>query len=267
MVSPFRWTVDENTRVELKPGLFKRRVLVNGEEVLKQAFSPKQPLQFKLGSRSATLTMAQGYGFQQDVELRVSGEVHLSERERTQRACLACGQKAKAEDQFCERCGAALPEAATQRKIIRLNSARGTIAGVGWLFLVAALFMGFLQSEIAKESLKNLEGYAATDVYPEPIDGETLTVGQLREQVQREPYQVAGLNVFLALVMFGLYYYSRRAPLTALIAAVSVYVAVQVLNAIVDPKTLAQGIYVKIFVTFFLANGVRSALQLRNLKA
>jgi hypothetical protein len=268
--SAFAWTVDPQTRIELKPGFFKRRMMVNGTLLLKQALSTKKPIQFELpDGRSGALVMqsAMGGNFQPELEMKVAGQVVLSDLELTQRACLACGQKAKLGDEFCERCGKPLPEPAVQRQVIRLNNSRRSIAVVAWLFILSGAAMALLSNVQAQDALKKLEGYEASATYPEPIDGETMTVGQLRAELQREPWQVLGLNIFLAAVMFGLYYYARLNPLVGLIAALGVFLAVQVGNVILEPATLAQGIWIKILVPVMLGSGIRTAWQLRKLKA
>lgn len=67
--------------------------------------------------------------------------------------------------------------------------------------------------------------------------------------------------------MLGLFFYSKKSPLAALLMAMGVYAAVIVLNAIMDPLTLGQGLALKIFVFALLINGVRMALELRKMEA
>jgi hypothetical protein len=263
------WTIDEKQRVDLKVAVFKgMRLLVNGREaaVIKMRKNGVTPFKLDDG-REATLTLDRGMGVQVDWELRVQGQVVLNDRERKQRSCLKCGKGAKAGEKFCEKCGAALPEGQTQRKLVKLRSARATILAVSAMFLVFGAFMYFAQQETAEKALQNLSSYKDSDPFPKPIGGVTYTVAELREKIQLEPLQSAGLNGFLCLVMLGLYFYSKRSPLVALVIALAVYGSVLVLNAILDPATIGQGLYMKLIVLAVLVKGVQSALELRKVDA
>ncbi len=75
-----------------------------------------------------------------------------------------------------------------------------------------------------------------------------------------------GINLFLALVMLGLWIWSKRATLPAIITALGIYVAVIIASALYDPATLAQGIVLKVLVIAALAKGVQSTLAARKLE-
>jgi uncharacterized iron-regulated membrane protein len=103
-------------------------------------------------------------------------------------------------------------------------------------------------------------------VFPEPIVGKTLTVAEVRQTVEREPYLVLGLNWLLALIMAGLYLWSRRSPFPAVIAALAVFVVVHVANAVVDPVTIVKGIILKVIAIIALVKGVRAGFAVRALE-
>lgn len=262
------WKVDDNNLVEFKMAFFtKNKVLLNGQEVARQTSVKNQPYSFTLNNgRSAEITLTRltsGY----DVVLRVEGEVILSEAEQKQIACLRCGTDAKPGDKFCEKCGAEMPKADTQRKIIKLKSARKNIAAVAVMFVFAGVVMFFIQSDTDSKGLAKIASYKDADVYPNLVNGQQYTVGELRSQLQMEPWTVLGTNLILALVMFGLFLYAKKSPLVAMIMALGVYVAVVILDAIVDPKSIGQGLYVKIIFIAILVNGIKSALELRKVTA
>jgi hypothetical protein len=63
--------------------------------------------------------------------------------------------------------------------------------------------------------------------------------------------------------MLVLAWWSKRKPLPAILVAAAVFAAVQVLNAMIDPKTLVQGILIKIFIVAVLIKGIKGALDMR----
>jgi hypothetical protein len=78
-----------------------------------------------------------------------------------------------------------------------------------------------------------------------------------------EAWGVLLTNAVLAAVMAGLALWSRRSPLPAVIVATATYAVVIVFNAIMDPKTIGQGIFVKIIVIGLFVKGIKAALTLR----
>lgn len=98
------------------------------------------------------------------------------------------------------------------------------------------------------------------------VEGKSYTVGELEKQIDREVYLLFGLNYFLALVMFALYLWSRTSPFPAMVTGLCVYLAVIVLNAAFEPKTLAQGLILKFFFISAMLAGIKAALQERDSK-
>lgn len=71
-------------------------------------------------------------------------------------------------------------------------------------------------------------------------------------------------STVLAVCYLFLGFWSQKKPLVALVLGLLVYLTVLVLNGILEPETIYKGIVIKIFIIGFLANGINSALQLRN---
>ncbi len=190
--------------------------------------------------------------------------------------CGACGKVLRDGDEFCEACGARVTDAAKQamaqqlwdREAARGNydkhakSARTTMVVLAVMFLLGGVAFFFLAQSQAEKALVNLAAAADSELLLEETAG-AKTVGELRAAIHREPYQLLGLNVFLAAVMLGLWYWSKRALLPATITAFGIYVTLIVANGMADPKTLAQGVLVKIFVIAALVKGIHSAFTAR----
>ena len=147
----------------------------------------------------------------------------------------------------------------------KLRSARSAIALVAVLSVLGAALMFFIAQSQATEALAKVSDASATAPLLHPIEGAT-TVGELRAALEREPWQVLGLNLFLAAIMFGLWIWSKRATLPAIITALGIYVATIVASGLYDPTTLVQGIFMKIVVIVALGRGVSSAVAARRLE-
>ena len=77
-----------------------------------------------------------------------------------------------------------------------------------------------------------------------------------------ESLEVLLSNVILAVIFLLLAYWSQKRPFAAILSALLLYVTVIALNAIIEPYTLAKGIFVKIIILSFLIKGTYSASQI-----
>lgn len=193
--------------------------------------------------------------------------------------CGTCGKPVRGGDAFCEACGAPAGEELKQALRSRLEashsgfaehtkkvrSARSTIGLLSVLFVLGGVVFFFITKGQAEDALTQLGHARDSDLLAKQIAGAN-TVGELRAELAREPWQVLGLNLFLAAVMLGLWLWSKRALVPAIITALGIYVAVMVASAVTDPKTLVQGLIMKIFVVIALGKGVQSALAARKLE-
>ena len=67
--------------------------------------------------------------------------------------------------------------------------------------------------------------------------------------------------------MAGLWVWAKKSLLPAILVALAVFVTVHVASAIIDPKTIVQGIIIKIVALVALTRGVKAALAARRLEA
>lgn len=264
----FKWKVDDANQVLLKPGFFGRhRIYLNGREVANKVPWRKTNIPFFLEDGRKAEMLIIPSGFVQDRELRIEGQLILSENDLKAIVCINCGAAAQATGKFCEKCGTGLPGAESQLRMKKLKEARSTIAWVAGMFVLSGVVMYFVQKNTLATSLQNLSRFSDSDIYPNLVAGRQYTVGELRHQLAAAPLQVLATNFFLAAIMTGLYQYARKSPLVAIIMATGVYAAVQVANAIIDPMTINQGLIMKIFIFGILAKGIRSTLELRKTSA
>jgi hypothetical protein len=193
--------------------------------------------------------------------------------------CGACQKPLHSGDEFCASCGAAVTAeqvealrgqlAATSVEYFwhskQAKSAEKTIGAVAILFLLGGVVFFFMTFASTHKALEEFAGLEASEPLARTVEGAT-TVGELRSLLEREPWQVLGLNLFLAAVMAGLWRWSKRAVLPAAISALGIYAAVIVGSAVVDPTSVIKGLIVKIAVTVALVKSVKSAYAARRIE-
>lgn len=193
--------------------------------------------------------------------------------------CGSCGKPIRGGDEFCEACGARVSDELKSALRARLEAshtgyaehtkklrgAQTTIAALAVLFVIGGVIFFFITRGQLDEARAMLSDRSDSEMLLEPTLG-AATVGELKAAIEREPWKVLGLNLFLAAVMLGLWIWSKRAVLPAIISALGIYVTVIVASALHDPTTLASGIFIKIIVITALAKGVQSTLAARKLE-
>ena len=73
------------------------------------------------------------------------------------------------------------------------------------------------------------------------------------------------VNIGLSIVYFGMWIWAKRNALAASVTALLLFITVIVVNGVYDPKTLPQGIIVKIFFIGALAKAISAAQEERRL--
>jgi hypothetical protein len=196
--------------------------------------------------------------------------------------CPACGEVVRPGDEFCASCGAEVTEElrAELRKLAQRDGRRHAIGSFAarsrrskvakaskWILILGILFavfgtaFGFLAKSTADDALRILSEYEDTDLYE--VEGEVKTVKEWREAVAAEPTMIFISNYVLAAVMLGAYFWARKDPFPAIVTALCVFLAVQVLSAVVDPANLYRGIVIKVLAIVAFAGGIKAALAER----
>ena len=223
------WEVDAATVVEARiGGLGKQEVIVNGQVLVRRrSLRAKSNLEFALpDGRQVRIAIAPRTGMvQPSVELRVADQLFAPNGKEPFK-CASCGAASRPYDRFCDGCGKALPSAEERQRQHQHRLQVGESNGaIRGLAWLFAIFG-------AISFFLNLWGALIT-------------------------------NLILAAVMVGLAQWGKRAPFPAMIVATATYAVVVVSNAMLDPKSIGQGIFMKILIVGLLVRGVRSALALR----
>jgi hypothetical protein len=180
----------------------------------------------------------------------------------TSKPCPFCGRAVPATDKFCPYCGKSIV-VLTEETTKAITTAAKWILAVSIMFVIFGTIIGFVQKSQASKAMENLAKYSDSEVLQIPNDDNEYTVAELKSKINQEVVLVFLTNYFLALVMFGFYVWARRSPFPAMITALCVYLAVMVLSAIVDPKTLVQGLVIKIIFIGALIAGIKASLVTR----
>lgn len=220
-----RWDVDDANSVVLNIGMIRTRVLVNGKDVpAKISMRKKNYFPFDLADGRDAVITVTPHFGMRPDITLMVNDELMVETGGKPILCSACGKPVKPNDRFCGACGHEMPPAEHHLHNKHVKSAMHAIIVLAVLFAVAGVFL-----------------YSVTN-------------------------DKADLVVYLILsgIMAGLAWWSRRAPLAAVLVATATYIALIVVNAILDPKTLGQGLLVKIIIIALLVRGIKAALALRS---
>lgn len=148
----------------------------------------------------------------------------------------------------------------------RKDRARRLFNAARWILIIAIAFtifgtiLGLQSQKEANEAMTILADYEDDEVWPIEVEGETLTVGELKKKIKMEPRLVFITNYVLAAIMLGLFFWCRKSPLPATTTALCIYLAVILLNAVIDPNTLYQGLLIKIVFIGAMVGGIKAGL-------
>ena len=171
--------------------------------------------------------------------------------------CPHCGTENLEGGAFCQQCGKALPSAApTGPRIVTGEQIATTAVGqdlqgqqlrkqagkaAGALFAVAILTA--ISGVVFYFLLKNTRGVEAN-----------------------VPMTVLITNLVLAGIYAGMGFWARVSPLPAAIAGLVLFVTVIVVNVVMDPTSIVQGIIVKVIVIVVLIKAIQAGTKHRQLQ-
>ena len=261
-MSKIEWRVDHGTHIVLsKPIFMRRKVELNGQPVQGEWRSKR--FDFSLPDGRAAEIALRADALARHVELRVGGRLMPDTRYvPADLRCPACNAEIQLIDEFCSKCGHALGAPDRFLSSRSVQSATSAIRLLAVLFAVFGLFMFFAMRDQTQAALQNLSRFADDEVL-EPINGVSYTTAELRKRVVWEQRGVLIVNLILCAIMLVLGWWSRSKPLPAILIATAIYVAVQVISAIMDPTTIMQGFIMKAVIIAILVRGIKGALSAR----
>jgi len=259
-MSKIEWRVDAGTQIVLRsPPLLKRKVELNGQRVDGEWRSKRFAFTLPDG-RSVEVTL-KADTLSRTTELSLDGKLIPDIRYVPKDLCCqACKAEVQLLDEYCAKCGHAL---GTPARFLHRHSVQGATSAIWVLAVLFAIFgvvMFYAMRDTTQTALENLAPFADHELL-EPIDGVSYTAGELRARVIWEHRGVLVVNLILAAIMVVLAWWSKRRALPAILIATAVFVVVQVTSAILDPRTLMQGLVVKAIVIIVLVKGIKGAIS------
>lgn len=160
--------------------------------------------------------------------------------------------------QFCGACGKALPSAEHGGpRVLTPQDLASIKAGQQ------------LQSEELARQVKKASGALLAVAVLQTFFGAVLLLMNQggASAIRNIPLTPAAfIGIFgVGILFFGLYLWARRSPFPAAICGLVIFVTVHALDALADPRTILQGILVKIIVIVVLARAVSAGVKHRQL--
>jgi hypothetical protein len=156
--------------------------------------------------------------------------------------CDACYKQVNNDDSFCDSCG--YPLKGTEKEQNYFKAKRNC-------------------KEIDLESANKKIEIAGKTMYW--IAGLTFVAGIVFYFINKDSALLI-VNIILTGIYLALGVWSKSKPLAAIISGFSLYILMIIINGVVNPLTIANGIIVKIFIIGYFIKGLKSAIEAEKLK-
>jgi hypothetical protein len=193
--------------------------------------------------------------------------------------CPQCAAAAKPGERFCATCGAGLGSGTSLQSpeparldldgLRKITAARKWLLAISILTLASGLVLFALQRGEVEKQIRAAEAQTA---HIDPATRDALlkekTGMTWAQAVRHDRGQVnllLGVNLALAVVYLGLFFWARRNALAATVIALILFITVIGVSAVFDPKTLVMGIPIKVLFVAALLAAIGSAQRERKL--
>lgn len=220
------WQLDRDLTLRASHGAAGHDVRLNDEK-LALRWSRNIAFTKLRDGRSVQLIFVPGLGARSRFEVRV--DQRLVQPNVVSLVCRACKAEWPPADARCGQCGAAMSDGRDERTLRR---ATRTLFGLGAMFALGGVLL-----------------YAVGLATPGGAHPDGLPFFDLIN------------NLILAVAMVALGFWSRRAPLPALMTGVGIYLVVYVSNALFDPSMLARAGYTTLVFVLFMSRAIEAALR------
>ena len=85
----------------------------------------------------------------------------------------------------------------------------------------------------------------------------------VEEEQKHQLVFVGGTMLIIGFVFLALWFWARSSPFPAALTALILYITIHAADAVMDPKSLANGLLIKILIILGLSKAVQSAYALR----
>lgn len=169
--------------------------------------------------------------------------------------CPHC-QAQSAPGDFCESCGMALPGPAQAPRIIADSALAGTAAGA------------VLQSQALGKQVKKAAQALLVVAVIQSLGAIVFTLMMSHAPAARQAQSLPGLVVLyvIASLFWALYIWACWQPLPAAITGIIFFVSLHLLDAMINPASLASGIIIKVMVIAMFIKAIDAGLKCRKLE-
>ena len=203
--------------------------------------------------------------------------------------CPKCSAAITAGEKFCAGCGAAiavtgdggvvaqdpLPSASLLGVRFdadaKLATARKWLLAVSILTLLSGLVFYGLQKKEVEDQIRAAETatahLSAEERDAAAMQAMNMTWDQVVAHDRGMVTMLLVINLVLAVLYFGMWLWARSNALTAAVVALLLFLTTIVVSAVLEPKTLGQGIIVKIFFTAALFKAISAGYEARRRSA
>ena len=198
--------------------------------------------------------------------------------------CPKCEADVAASEKFCAACGAPVAEGMQRpmdvppeviglghERDARIGRARKWLMAISIITLVSGLIFYAINKDEVEKQIRDAEVQIAGI---DPTTRDELMkqqVGMTWEEAKAHDRGQVNLllfvNIGLAIAYLGMWFWAKRNALAASVTALLLFITVMGVNAVYDPKTLAQGVIVKIFFIAALAKAISAAQEERRIQA
>jgi hypothetical protein len=206
----------------------------------------------------------------------------------TARPCPKCQAPLASGESFCSACGFKLqstPEeqrarfdklrviSENQQNLRKIRTGRGWILAVSIITLLSGVGLYAIGRSALEEELQKIERQlagadaeqrAAFDAKVKEMTGMTW-----EQAVAHDRGRITALlvtNLILCVVYLGLWIWAKGQPFPAALIALLIFITVQVVNLIIDPKMLVQGWLIKVLIIAGLGSAVSAAYRHRTMQ-
>lgn len=186
--------------------------------------------------------------------------------------CAKCGEGLEGLDQFCPKCGAEVPKLfgggiELRQQQDAVSSARKWLLAIAILTVLSGFFFYAIQSSKVEDEIREAE-QATAGIEPEERDRLMKEeVGMtFEEAIAHDRGQVKLLllvNLVLGGIYLGLWRWAKANPFMAALTALILFISVHVISAVVEPKTLVQGVLIKVLFIVALVRAVKAGAEAR----
>jgi hypothetical protein len=196
--------------------------------------------------------------------------------------CPKCGVAVTADEKFCSGCGAGIAvtpdgnvipyDRVATPKVIASGGGRTTrkwLIALSIITAVSGIFFFVMsrsesEADIAKAE-ELLAGHTTEEkdaIYQQQFG---MTFDEIKAHQRGLVNLQFGVNLALAVIYLGLWFWARTNPYAAALVAFLLFITVIVVSGVYEPKTLVQGILLKILFTIGLVQAIKAGREERQL--